>query len=186
MTLLAIGLQRTYNHFPLKELKRQARAGHPVAQLLYRPVSYGISLRVLLWLIIVVSATLSFVLLSRSVEPWFAIVIVGVLVWLGLFWIPSSDLTTFSIRLARLFTPVINWLLNYLDKPLHRAGEFVRRHRHINFHTGLYEKEDIADLLRVNVTCRIIAYHQLKLICCSMPSILVTNKCKMFWCHCGQ
>lgn len=147
MTLLAIGLQRTYNHFPLKELKRQARAGHPVAQLLYRPVSYGISLRVLLWLVIVVSATLSFVLLSRSVEPWFAIVIVGILVWLGLFWIPSSDLTTFSIRLARLFTPAINWLLNYLDKPLHRAGEFVRRHRHINFHTGLYEKEDIADLL---------------------------------------
>ena len=27
ITLLAVGLQRTYYHYPLKELKRQARAG---------------------------------------------------------------------------------------------------------------------------------------------------------------
>jgi CBS domain containing-hemolysin-like protein len=147
LTLLAIGLQRTYYHYPVKELKRRARAGDQLAQLLYKPVSYGISLQVLLWLVVVVGAAISFVLLSHAFASWFAIILIALLLWVGFLWLPSSRLTTVSTHIAAWVTPVINWLLNYLHTPLEWIGEFFRKHRHVSFKTGLYEKEDIIELL---------------------------------------
>lgn len=147
ITLLAIGLQRTYYHYPAKELKRRARNGDPLAQLLYKPVSYGISLQVLLWLIVIISAAVSFVLLSHAFETWFAVILVAFLIWVGFLWLPSSRLTTVSTHIAQWATPAINWLLNYLHSPLEWVGNFFRKHRHISLKTGLYEKEDIIDLL---------------------------------------
>lgn len=147
ITLLAIGLQRTYYHYPVKELKRRARNGDPLAQLLYKPVSYGVSLQVLLWLVVVISAAASFVLLSHAFATWFAVIIVALLLWLGFLWLPSSRLTTVSTHIASWVTPVINWLLNYLHVPLEWIGNFFKKHRHFNIKTGLYEKEDIAELL---------------------------------------
>ncbi len=147
ITLLAIGLQRTYYHYPLKELKRRARSGDQLAQLLYKPVSYGVSLQILLWAIVIVCSATSFVLFSHVFATWFAVVIVAFLIWLGFLWLPSRGLTAISTRIAALVTPAINWLLNYLYPLLERIGEFFRRHRHISIKTNLYEKEDIADLL---------------------------------------
>lgn len=147
ITLLAIGLQRTYYHYPVKELKRRARSGDPLAQMLYKPVSYGVSLQVLLWIIVIVSAAISFTLLSRAFETWFAVIIIALLLWLGFLWLPSSRLTTISTHIATWVTPGINWLLNYLHSPLEWIGNFFRRHRHLSIKTSLYEKEDIVDLL---------------------------------------
>lgn len=147
ITLLAIGLQRTYYHYPIKELRRRARHGDPLAQLLYKPVSYGVSLQILLWFIVIVSAALAFVLLARALDAWLAVMLVAFLVWLGFLWIPSSRLTAVSTYLASWITPAINWLLNYLHGPLEWIGNFIREHRHINVRTSLYEKEDLIELL---------------------------------------
>ena len=147
LTLLAIGLQRTYNHYPIKELKRQARAGDPLALMLYRPVSYGMSLKVLLWLVVIASASLSFVLLATTLEPWFAIVVIAFLLWLGFLWLPSAGLTNFSFRLAAVFTPIVNWLLNWLHPILRRIADVFGKVRHVRIQTGLYEPEDLVALL---------------------------------------
>lgn len=147
ITLLAIGLQRTYYHYPAKELKRQARSGDQLAQMLYRPVSYGVSLKVLLWSIVIISAAISFVLLSRTLETWFAIVVIAFLVWLGFLWLPSSRLTTVSTHIATWLTPGINWLLSQLHPVLEWFGNFFRKHRRFSFRTNIYEKEDIVELL---------------------------------------
>ncbi len=147
ITLLAIGLQRTYYHYPAKELKRRARNGDQLAQMLYRPVSYGVSLQILLWTIVILSSAASFVLLAQVFETWFAIILVAFLLWLGFLWIPSSRLTTVSTHIAAVATPGINWLLNYLYPLLERVGSFFTKHRHISVRTNLYEKEDIVELL---------------------------------------
>jgi CBS domain containing-hemolysin-like protein len=147
ITLLAIGLQRTYYHYPVKELRRRARSDDQLAQILYKPVSYGVSLQVLLWIIVIGSAALSFVLLSRAFEPWFAVIIVGFLLWLGFLWLPSSRLTSVSIHIVTWATPVVTWVLNYLHPILEWVGNFFRKHRHISIRTNLYEKEDLVELL---------------------------------------
>lgn len=147
ITLLAIGLQRTYYHYPAKELKRRARHGDPLAQILYKPVSYGVSLELLLWGIVVVCAAVSFVLFSHAFAPWFAVVVVAFLLWLGFLWLPSSRLTKISTYIATWATPAINWLLNYLHPTLEWLGNFFRTHRHITVKTSLYEKDDLHELL---------------------------------------
>ena len=40
LALLAVVLQKTYYFFPVKELKRQARAGDKLAGVLFRAVAY--------------------------------------------------------------------------------------------------------------------------------------------------
>ena len=147
ITLLTVGLQRTYYHHPAKELKRQARAGDPLAKALYKPVSYGVSLRVLLWLIITISAALSFVLLSRSLQPLLAVVVIALLVGIGFMWLPSAGLSAVSVRLALLLTPIVGWLVSLLHPWLHKIGRLFRRFRTVTLHTGLYEKDDLVDLL---------------------------------------
>lgn len=147
VTLLAIGLQRTYNRFPAKELKRRARSGDPIASVLYSAVSYGMSLQILLWVIVIMSAAIASVLFGRALEPWFGIMVVAVLLWIGFLWLPASELTAISLRIATVLTPVITWLLGWLHPILERIGLFVRRHRHMQLRTSLYEKEDLVDLL---------------------------------------
>ena len=147
ITLLAIGLQRTYYHYPAKELKRRARAGDSLAKALYRPVSYGVSLRVLLWLIVTISAALAFVLLSRSLNAFFAVIVIALLVGVGFLWLPSAALSAFSTRLALMFTPAVSWLVSLLHPWLHRVGVVVNRFRTVTVHTGLYEKDDLVELL---------------------------------------
>lgn len=147
ITLLSIGLQRTYYHYPLKELKRRAQKGDPLANMLYKPVSYGVSLQILLWSIIIVSASLSFVLLANTFEAWFAVILVSFLLWLGFLWLPSSRLTSVSMNIAKALTPVVNATLYRLYPLLQRIGQFVLRFRHVSVKTGLYEKDDLAELL---------------------------------------
>lgn len=147
ITLLAIGLQRTYYHYPVKELKRRARNGDPLANILYKPVSYGVSLRLFMWLVIILSSALAFVLLSKSLDAWLAITIVAFLIWFGYLWIPSRNLNAVSEKIAIGATPTINWLLNYLYPLFDRIATFMRRNRHLSIKTNLYEKEDIYDLL---------------------------------------
>lgn len=147
LALVAIGLQRTYYHIPVKELKRRARSGDQLAEFLYRPVSYGIGLKTLLWGLIIVFASVAFVCFARATAPWFAFFIIAFFIWLGFLWIPSSQLTGFGARLAIWCTPVITWLVRVLHPLLDRIGGFVQRHRRIHVHTGLYQKEDIVNLL---------------------------------------
>lgn len=147
ITLLAIGLQRTYYHYPVKELKRRARNGDPLANALYKPVSYGVSLRLFLWSIIIISAAFSFVLLSKNLDSWFAVALIAFLIWLGYLWIPSRNLNTVSEKITVAVNPAVNWLLNYLYPLFDKIATFMRRNRYLQVRTNLYEKEDIYDLL---------------------------------------
>lgn len=147
LALLAIGLQRTYSHIPAKEVKRRAAAGDPLSQLLYRAVSYGVSLRVLLWALIGVCSAASFVLFSETLDRFWAFLIVLFLIWLGFIWLPSSRLTRVSERLVIWLTPPLAWVLRYIHGPVERFAMFIRKRRPVHFHSGLYEKEDLADLL---------------------------------------
>jgi CBS domain containing-hemolysin-like protein len=148
ITLSAIALQKTYGAIPAKELKRRAQKGDASAKALYRAVAYGLSLRVLLWLIVGLSTTGLFFVVIRT-YPWpLALVGVLVIVWAGFAWLPSTKVTVVSRRLAQLMTPPLAWLLNYLPPVLERLGLMVRKHSKAVVHTRLYEAEDMVELLK--------------------------------------
>lgn len=141
-------LYRTYQHVAPKELKRLARAGDEVAAVLYRPVAYGLSLNLLLRLLALVFGVLSLVCLTQAVGIWLAVLVLLVIAVVGGFvLVPAGELTHSSLWLARRGAPGIAWLLERLHPFFSAAARFIRRHRPLHVHTGLYEKADLVDLL---------------------------------------
>lgn len=147
LALFGISLRKTYNYVPVKELKRQAQHGDPLAKVLYRAVAYGASLQLFLWLFIGVTAALSMILFTSVAPSWLAFLAIVGLLWYGFAWLPEGHLTSFGARVVMKVTPAIEWLLNYLHPLFDRLIRFVRRHRPVTFHTGLYEREDLLHLL---------------------------------------
>ncbi len=147
LALLTISLQKTYAAVPPKELKRRARAGDEFAMLLYRAVGYGYSLRAVLWVLVGTSFAGFFVYVSHVWPDWIAFLLSLVFLWAGFMYLPASRVTGVGERVAGWLAPILEWLLQYLHPLLDRAISFVRRHRPVTVHTGLYEKSDLIDLL---------------------------------------
>jgi CBS domain containing-hemolysin-like protein len=150
LALFGIALRKTYDYLPRKELKRQARSGDKVAKTLYRAVAYGPSLRLLLWLFIGVMASAGLVLFVRlTASPFLAFAAVAALLWYGFVWMPTVRISSVGARLVVLVTPLIAWLLNYLHPLFAKVSRIGQSRRAGMFHTGLYEREDLVDLLEL-------------------------------------
>lgn len=179
MTLFIIGLvlsalalifwvlYRTYEHVPAKEMKRLARRGDEVAALLYKPVAYGMSLRLLLGLLILICTLGALNLFVVALGTWLAsvlLIVVGSVGWLVL--VPTGELTHSSLWLAKHAAPAIAWLLERLHPLFNFVAVTLHRHRPVRTHTGLYEKSDLAELLekQKNQPDNRIAYDDLELL----------------------
>ncbi len=153
LALVFRALYKTYTHVPSKELKRLARHGDDVAALLYRPVAYGMSLRVLLGLGVGVAGIASLVLMVNAVGDWLAIGLLIILAIAGsLALVPAANLTKRSLWLAEKSAPAIAWVLERLQPVFSAIGRFIRKHRPVSVHTGLYEKSDLVELLNKQKT----------------------------------
>lgn len=147
LTLLAASLQRTYHDVPTKELRRRARTGDQAAEALYRATVYGPSLKVILWLLVVGAASLFFIYMSRVTQSWLAPASVVVVLWLGFIWLPAQQATKLGVWFAVKAAPVFAWVAHYIHPLIERLYRFIRRHRPVRVHTGLYDKYDLIELL---------------------------------------
>ncbi len=152
LTLVAVifataSLKKSYGLITTKELKRRAKNGDQLAETLHKAVAYGHSLNILLWLIFGLSSVLFFVILARSLAAWAAAVLSLIVFWVGFAWLPNSRPTIVSEYIVRIFTPVVAWLLRKLHPVLRHAERYLKDKGRISIHSGLYEKEDLIDLL---------------------------------------
>jgi len=144
-TLAVIGilLARSYDRIPARELKRRANNGDELAKLIYRVTVYGRNLPILLWLIILASITLVFVLLSNRVPPLLALLVTGGVVWIG-FAIPIGF---YVMKIATVIVPALNFLLDHGQPFLNVIRTIVKKFHPVTVHTGLYEREDLIQLI---------------------------------------
>ncbi|HSX46966.1 MAG TPA: CBS domain-containing protein [Patescibacteria group bacterium] len=147
LTLLAVSLQRTYARVPLKQLKHRARQGDGLAAAMLKAVGFGHSLRAVLWFLVGLTSAGFFVMIAQVAPPWFALAASGVLVWLGFVWLPAARVTFISERIAAWCAPMLAKLLNYLHPVLDRIITVIHKHRPVRVHTGLYDRQDLIDLL---------------------------------------
>jgi CBS domain containing-hemolysin-like protein len=147
LALFGVAMRKTYDYLPMKELKRQARSGDKVARTLYRAVAYGPSLRILLWVFIGLTAAGGFVLFTAVAPDWIAFIAVVGLLWYGFVWMPTARISTVGARMVIAVTPVIAGVLNYVHPLFVRLSRAVQSRRADMFHTGLYEREDLIELL---------------------------------------
>lgn len=147
LALFTLALQRFYSCVPAKELKRLAARGDHLAAALYRPVAYGTSMRLLLWVIFACSLSGGFLLFMSSLVGWAAFIVIMLSIG-SVISLQSLRLTVRSAKLAVTAAPVLNWLLNYAHLPFDALARLVNNFRVRDPHSGLYEKEDLLALLR--------------------------------------
>lgn len=151
LALAALTLRKTYYYLPEVELKRQARTGDQLAKMLYRAVAYGPALRLLLWIVIGVSAAVGLELFVRIAPVFFGIVVVAVMLWLGFAWMPSTHLTGYGARVTMWFTPTVVWLLGKLNPVLSFLTGWWHKRFPLQEHTGAYERDDLVHLVHRQV-----------------------------------
>lgn len=147
LCLLAISLQRTYASLPLKELKRRARGGDTIAIALSKAVSYGHSLRAVLWFCTGLLAAWFFLVVNDIAPTWSAFLASAALVWVGFVWLPATRVTHYGEKIAAICAPIFAQVLVYVHPAIDWLTRFIRRHRPIHVHTGLYDRYDLIDLL---------------------------------------
>lgn len=149
---LAISLQKTYHHVPIKELKRQANQGDEISQIFYKVVAFGFSLDMFLWAVIGVSAGGFFVFLSKNL-PW-PVAVFGCIscIWFGFAWLPGSHITRPGVIIAKLVAKPLAMLLEWLHTPLVKLSDFIARFRPVTVHTGLYTKDDLLEFVELQKT----------------------------------
>lgn len=143
----AVVIRKTYFYLPVRELQRQARQGDPLARKLYSAVAYGNSLKVLLWLVAGGATAGSIYVLQRVAPAWLDIVAVILLLTLVYAWLPAGKLSNIGTRLTLLVTPAFTKILNYLHPTFSRAAIPIEKRQARARHTGIYEREDLLNLL---------------------------------------
>lgn len=147
--LFSIVLLKTYRLVSSKELKRRAREGDALAAALYQVVAYGKSLDVFLWFFLGVSAAILFTLLARVTPMFITIFGIASIIWFGFAWLPNTHGSHFGRQLARLTARPLHFILESLYPLLHKVERRLEKHRPITVHTGLYSKQDLLNLLKV-------------------------------------
>ncbi len=148
VAVFAMGLQRAYQHVPLKELRRRARQGDELAKGLYRAAAYGYSLRLLLIGFSLTASALLYLYVSRVSEPWLAAIIIIFLLWFIYIWLPAQTVQSWMVAVAARVAPAIASVLQYIHPAVNRVWTAIQRYRPVHIHTGMFEIEDIVELLK--------------------------------------
>lgn len=144
--LAALALQRLYSCVPAYELKRLAARGDHLAATLYRPVAFGASLRLLLWLAYGGFSAAGLALLANGGAGW-ATFLAAMFVLFASAGLLSLRLGVHSVRAAAWTAPVLHKVLQHAHRPLSFAVRFANRWRQTGAHSGLYETADLVRLL---------------------------------------
>lgn len=147
LLLYGIVLHKTYHQVSAKELKRQARAGDELAGSLYRVVGFGASLDILLWFVIGISGGILFTLLASHMPSWLAVIFISVIVWAGFAWLPKSNSSYLGRQIAKFSAKPLQVIIDVLFPILSRIEKLILKYSPVSVHSGLYEKQDLLDLL---------------------------------------
>ncbi len=147
LTLLSITLLRAYRLVPVKELKRRARAGDKQAGAMFKAAAYGNSLHILLWFLVGLTAGVFFWFVSNNMPSAVAILLSLLLLWYGFAWMPGREAGGFGKGMAASAAPALAWILQYAHAIIDIVASFVQKRWPITVHTGLYDQDDLLELL---------------------------------------
>ena len=155
-TLLAVFfgvLYVTYASIAVQELKKRARAGDEIARLLYRAVAYGANTKVLLVSLGLVSLYFGYILMDIAVGAWLTLPTLAAYSLIGIFFVRGKGgIRPSGVWLATKASPFLAWLAERLDPVLGFVDRVLRRIFPLHIHSGLYDKQDIVNLLEQQKT----------------------------------
>ncbi len=178
-------VNRAYQSIPARELKKRARDGDEVAKLLYRSAAYGPSLSLILKCFVLVAHVIFFVYVSRATVAWFAALLSAAILWFGFIWLPARRVTSLTFSMAARISPVLARLASIIYPTVQFVLDKMRKLFPIHVHTGLYDQDDLIDLLdmqqkqpdnQVSASALEIAAHALSYASVPIAEVLVPRR----------
>lgn len=146
--LTFIPLAKVYRGLTLKELRRRARSGKKnTYPAVYKMVSYGPALVGYLWILATVSLTP--LILIFAVKSWWLGALVIVLASLLLLFasIPAGP-GSWSWQIAAWAAPIVSWKISVFHFLFNPIGRLFMPRNDYALHSGIFEKEDLIDLIK--------------------------------------
>lgn len=147
--LLSILLDKTLRSLPAKELRRRARTQKDKrAAAVYKLAAFNRSAEFFLRLVGVLSAA-GLILVAADSSRWLGLVTAVVAVWL--IWRGHSprSIGGWRLGLAALAAPLFTALVSFLQPFIGRLTDWFKRISPLYPPTGLYEKEDLLEFLKI-------------------------------------
>jgi CBS domain containing-hemolysin-like protein len=142
----AVLLDKAYKTTSLKELRRRARSGKEKGTAsIYKLVSLGESLKILLWLVGALSAA-GLLIAFSNISPYLT---VAAVLFGGLLVLSRKPLNTGGLlwKMAATISVPTFKIVNFLHPVLSKLARFISGLRPVKVHTGLYNKEDLLELI---------------------------------------
>lgn len=137
-------VHRVYNLVPPAELRRRAREDAR-ARKIYKVAATQPALDILLWIVGV--ATASILLVGAANHSWWLATLFIIFTGWLFVWAPHPRVDGWSWRVAAFAAPYYFKIITWLSPLLNVLGALVPETRRYHFHSGLYEKEDLLELL---------------------------------------
>jgi hypothetical protein len=146
--LSAILINKASKTIGVKELRRRARSNkEKSANNIYKLVSLDESLKLFLWLVGGLSAA-GLLLMLADISPILSIVAVLVSGWLVLSDRPLNS-EGFLWKITAIISVPTFKIVSFLHPLLSKLSRFLRNVRPIKVHSGLYDKDDLLELINV-------------------------------------
>lgn len=143
--LKSVVLYRGLHVLPVVEIKRRARNRDPRASAVYKLSSNQQGLDLLLIILGAVSAVGLIIISSRS--SWWAACIAILLVGWLISWSPKQDEAGLLWKFSSLVAPwIYKWTKSFMPL-LNRLAEILPHTTRPGLHFGIYEKEDLLDII---------------------------------------
>lgn len=144
---LAASLRAAYTAATAKELKRRAHKGDQAAAELYRVARHGLTADLLLLAVSIAASSLAFIIIAGAFHPVVAVGLIAGFIFLIFSVLPRRPLKP-TRELALRVSPYLARLLIKLRPLSSQVARIVRWRWPVSIHTGLYDKEDLLELLQ--------------------------------------
>jgi len=141
----SVAMYRVYHLLPLHELKRRARAGDAKASSIFKVAAFSERLDILLWLSGVICGVVV-IIWSARYAWWLASLLIVLFSWL-LIWAPKISEGGWLWNLYAFNSRYVFKFLSFADPVLAPLAKLWPPHEQVHLHAGLYEKEDLLQLL---------------------------------------
>lgn len=151
LSIFLLSSLKSLAYLPIKELQRRFRKNDRVAKKIYPAIKYKKKIEFFILVKVIVLATISPVLLIKNVSLSFSLIsIISLFVLLAFILTTNGDKTSnFIIKLGCFFLPLYVRFFDWVNKKLSREISLEVVH---NKHTGLFDLEDIEELVNRQLT----------------------------------
>jgi CBS domain containing-hemolysin-like protein len=169
LTLVIIELEKSYHKLPLSELRYRARHGDKLAEHIYHASSFGSSLDLLIWFLMVVFASLSLFLFDQVAPLWLDFITLAIFIFVAFIYWPKKNFSKLSHFITTYFSPPLIWILDLIH-PLGTKLNLKLSQNELNQIYSLNDLEGLLVKLKKNPEVRIqtgdldLLLNQLKLI----------------------